>query len=61
MRRKTELKNEFNQHLTTVWIRNLIYSEIYELKNRFIEFRKSIKLSNSIDYMNIKMKNNSLN
>ena len=61
VRRKIELKNEFNQHLTTVWVRNVIYSEINELKNRFAEFRKSIKLSNYLDYMNTKKKNNILN
>ena len=56
VRRKIELKNEFNQHLSTVWVKNLIYSEINELKNRFSEFRNSIKFSNFLEYMNSKKK-----
>ena len=49
VKRKIELKNEYNQHLTTVWIQNLINDEIKELKNRFVDFRKSLNLSNYLE------------
>jgi len=49
VRHKIELKNEYNQHLTTVWIQNLINDEIKELKNRFVDFRKSLNLSNYLE------------
>ena len=49
VKRKIELKNEYNQHLTTVWIQNLINDELNELKNRFIEFKRSLNLSNYIE------------
>ena len=58
VRHKIELKNEFNQHLSTVWVQNLINSEINELKNRFSEFRNSIKFSNFLEFMNSKNKFN---
>ena len=44
VKHKIELKNEYNQHLTTIWIQNLINDEINELKNRFVDFRKSLNL-----------------
>ena len=49
VKHKIELKNEYNQILTTVWIQNLINGEINELKNRFIEFKKSLNLTNYIE------------
>ena len=58
VRRKIELKNEYNQHLTTVWVKNLICNEIIGLKNRFVEFRKSVKFSNFIKVMETKKINN---
>ena len=57
VKHKIELKNEYNQHITNVWIQNLINDEINELKNRFIEFKQSLNLSN---YIEIQKKNNSL-
>ena len=58
VKHKIELKNEYNQHLTNVWIQNLINDEINELKNRFIDFRKSLNLSN---YLETQRKNRSIN
>ena len=58
VKRKIELKNEFNQHLTTVWVKNLVYREINELKNRFGQFKKSMNFSKFLEYMNYKRKNN---
>ena len=49
VKHKIELKNEYNQHLTNVWIQNLINNEFNELKNRFIEFKRSLNLSNYIE------------
>ena len=57
VKRKIELKNEFNQHLSTVWVKNLIYKEIDELENRFAEFRKSINYSNFVKNINSKINN----
>ena len=61
VRHKLELKNEYNQDLSTVWVRNLIYSEINELKNRFALFRQSMKFSNFVEYMNTQKKLRLLN
>ena len=49
VKHKIELKNEHNQILTTVWIQNLINGEINELKNKFIEFKQSLNLTNYIE------------
>ena len=35
VRHKVELTNEYNEVLSTIWVRNLIYKEMTELKNRF--------------------------
>ena len=59
VRRKIELKNEYNQLLTTVWVKNLINREINVLKNRFAEFRKRVKFSNFFEFIHGKNTNNS--
>ena len=49
VKHKIELKNEYNQHLTSVWVQNLINDEISQLKNKFVDFRKSLNLSNYLE------------
>ena len=49
VKHKIELKNEYNQHLTSVWVQNLINDEINQLKNKFVDFRKSLNLSNYLE------------
>ena len=61
VRHKVELTNEYNEVLSTVWVRNLIYKEMNELKNRFAEFRKLINLPNFIHNMEMQRINNILN
>ena len=51
VRRKIELRNQFNQHLTTIWVKNLIDSEINELQTRFGEFRKPKKFPSYSEYL----------
>ena len=58
VKHKIELKNEYNQHLTTVWIQNLINNEINQLKNKFMELKQSLNLSN---FFQTQKQNNSLN
>jgi len=61
VRHKVELTNEYNEVLSTVWVRNLIYKEMTELKNRFAEFRKLINLPNFIHQLEMQRINNILN
>ena len=61
VKHKVELTNEYNEVLSTVWVRNLIYKEMNELKNRFAEFRKLINLPNFIHHMEMQRINNILN
>ena len=61
VKHKIELTNEYNEVLSTVWVKNLIYSEINELQNRFSDFRKTIKLSNFVKAMNNQRIKNLLN
>ena len=61
VKHKVELTNEYNEVLSTVWVKNLVYSEINELQNRFSEFRKTIKLSNFVKSMNNQRIKNILN
>ena len=61
VKHKIELTNEYNEVLSTVWVKNLIYSEINSLQNRFSEFRKTIKLSNFAKAMNNQKIKNMLN
>ena len=61
VKHKVELTNEYNEVLSTVWVKNLISSEINALQNRFSEFRKTIKLSNFVNAMNKEKVKNLLN
>jgi hypothetical protein len=56
-----ELTNEYNEVLSTFWVRNLIYKEMDGLKNRFAEFRKIINLPNFIHHLEMQRINNILN
>ena len=56
-----ELKNEYNEVLSTVWVRNLIYKEMTELKNRFAEFRNLMNLPNFIHNLEMQRINKILN
>jgi len=61
VRHKVELTNEYNEVLSTVWVRNLIYKEMYELKNRFSEFRKLMNLPNFMHHLETQRINSILN
>jgi hypothetical protein len=61
VKHKVELTNEYNEVLSTVWVKNLIYSEINALQNNFSEFKKTIKLSNFVKVMNNQRVKNILN
>ena len=61
VRNKVELTNEYNEVLSTVWVRNLIYKEMTELKNRFAEFRNLMNLPNFIHNLEMQKINKILN
>ena len=49
LKHKVELISEYNDVLSTVWVKNLVYNEINELENKFAEFRSALKLSNFVE------------
>ena len=49
IKHKVELTNEYNEIISTVWVKNLVYSEINELQNRFAKFKNYINFTSYIN------------